>query len=248
VRHLPWFGLIGASLAAWMLRRWWGEPAGLRLHRVKLGALGAASAVCALWLVFLPGEALGVARHLCFPGRYQLSPSSFQFNLRLLRGEDVMAGEYPEKAVQFILSAHLPGRMYNRDNIAGYLIWRLSPERYKVFTDSRFDVFGGDFLMDELSVVKGAEAAPGQKLYLMPYKTPLRDWRQVIEHWRINWLFLERGEEMNPILAKPASGWALVYADPGYVIWLKRTPANFPWLEKYEIPTEVGESGVPGAQ
>jgi len=245
VRHLPLFGLAGAPLAAWMLREFasgcsrsadGGRRAPWSRRGLLTGALAAASAVCAVWLVFLPGEAIGVARHLRNPQRYGLAPSSFEFNLRLLRGEDVAPGDYPMAAVQFILSARLPGRMYNRNNISGYLIWALSPEHYKVFTDSRFDVFGGDFLMDELSIAKGAESAHGERLYLMPYRTPLRDWRAVVDAWRINWMILERGEEVNRTLARPGSGWALIYADPGYAIWLKRTPGNRPWIDKYEIP------------
>jgi len=133
----------------------------------------------------------------------------------------------------------LPGRMFNRDHIAGYLIWRLSPEHYKVFTDSRFDIFGGDFLMDEISIDRAAE---GEGLRISPFNTPIRDWRAVVEHWGINWMFLERAAETNRALSRPDSGWALIYLDGGYAIWIKRRPENQPWIEKYEIPLRQGRA------
>ena len=233
VRHLTLFGLVATPLAAWMMARWLSASwsAGWRAKIIR-SALIILSIAWGAWLIFMPGEVVGVIKHLREPQHWGLAPSSLDFNKKLFQGESVLPNEYPEQAVNFILSAKLPGQMYNRDNIAGYLIWRLSPEYYKVFTDSRFDIFGDDFLADELSVANGWPDG-----YLKPFGTPVRDWRKVIDAWKINWLFLESGEKINEILAQRNSGWALIYDDGAFLIWLKRTTANLPWIEKYEKRT-----------
>jgi len=169
VRHLPLFGFVGAPLAAWLLREMWEDEGGGRA-RVLRWLLPVGVGVCGLWLLFFPGEALYMMKE----GRRGAGPSTLAFNRQLARGEAVTPGAYPEEAVHFVLRARLPGRMYNRNNYSGYLIWRLSPEHYKVFTDSRFDIFGQDFLMDELSVVNGWEDG-----FLINEKKPREEWLRV---------------------------------------------------------------------
>jgi hypothetical protein len=118
--------------------------------------------------------------------------------------------------------------MYNRDTTCGYLIWALSPEHYQLFTDNRFDIFGGDFLADELSVANGYPDA-----FLKPYGTPVRDWRKVVEEYGINWLFIPRGELIHEkLLSGEEKGWVLIYLDRAYAIWMKDTPQNRPLIEK----------------
>jgi hypothetical protein len=150
-------------------------------------------------------------------------------------------------AVDFILKARLPGRMFNADNCAGYLIWRLSPEHYQVFTDSRFDIFGQDFLRDEQSVCNGWTErflASRREQLGEALVRGIRPWRQVVEAWNINWLFLEKSELVNCELVRSDSGWALLYlgrlSDP-FTIWIRRTPENQPWIERYENRARVEE-------
>ncbi|HUT24253.1 MAG TPA: hypothetical protein VM492_07935 [Sumerlaeia bacterium] len=235
VRHLPLFGIVAAPTAAWMLREWWGSGPSPRFRALKMALVGGAL-VCGAWLIFLPGEWPVLIRALREPSvARRLPPSNFKRNLRLLAGEEIEAGAYPERAMDFVLEARLPGRMYNRDHLAGYLIWRLSPEYTKVFTDQRFDLFGGDFFIDELSVVN---AWP--KGFLPPRGTPVPDWQKVIERWNINWLFVERVNPIHKKLLNQSSDpglkwrWSLVYWDHLYAIWIKDTPPNRPWIEKYE--------------
>lgn len=59
---------------------------------------------------------------------------------------------YPAQAVNFILRHELPGPMFNHDNFAGYLIYRLAPEHLQVFTDSRFDLWGSRFAKEKIAV------------------------------------------------------------------------------------------------
>ena len=239
VRHLLLFGLAAAPVAAWMLAEWWGKsedglkPA-LRTGRASARFLNAGLAVITvglgLWLVFMPYEVYGAWRVWRESGRIVWQPTAFGRCARLWNGESEEPGTYPREAVRFILSAKLPPRMYNRDTTCGYLIWALSPEHYQLFTDNRFDIFGGDFLADELSVANGYPDA-----FLKPYGTPVRDWRKVVEEYGINWLFLPTEGELihEKLLRGEEKGWVLIYLDPGYAIWMKDTPQNRPWIEKW---------------
>ncbi len=248
VRHLVLFGLAAAPLAGWLLRYWWGKGrfSGL-IPKVLIGY----SLVMGGWLVFFPGEAIGTFMALRAGGgtggvnRFDLS--QFDRNRQILDGLEMEPGAYPVAAVDFILKARLPGRMFNADNCAGYLIWRLSPEHYQVFTDSRFDIFGQDFLRDEQSICNGwtERFIESRRKLLGDDLAGVRPWRQVVEAWNINWLFLEKSELINCELVRPDSGWALLYLgvekrDP-FAIWIRRTPENLPWIERYENRTRVEE-------
>lgn len=226
VRHLPLMGIAGAPLCAWFLHRAHERAAPARRKVMGLGLLAGAS-ICSAWLVFFPGEGIYLTRWI---GSGSRPMAAWERSRMLARGIELEPGSYPVRAVDFVRHAKLPGRMFNRNHLAGYLIWRLSPEHYRVFTDNRFDIFGGDFLMDELSVANGWPAG-----YLEPRKTPVPDWRQVIERWNIQWLFLERSEQVNEILARPGSGWVPVYRDSTYLIWLKDTPDNARWVGRYAL-------------
>ena len=248
MRHMMLFGLVGAPLAAWMLGRW-ARSLGVMGSQRFVRVLSACSLTAGLWLVFFPGEAIHTLPAMWRVPRTatrgetdeaspsQLGPSQFDRNRQLLR-EEFAPDAYPVQAVDFILRAKLPPRMFNRNNSAGYLIWALSPEHYKVFTDSRFDVFGETFLADEESVVAGGTPEEVEQYY-KHVKDPmagLRPWLEVVGQYGINWLFVDRSEIINRRLAQPDSGWALVYLDGAWRIWLRETPENSPWVERYADP------------
>jgi hypothetical protein len=208
------------------------KPA-LRTGRASGRFLNAGLAVVTVglgfWLVFMPYEVYGAWSAWKKTGQIAWEPTAFGRCSQLWNGESEEPGTYPRQAVRFILSAKLPPRMYNRDTTCGYLIWALSPEHYQLFTDNRFDIFGGDFLADELSVANGYPDA-----FLKPYGTPVRDWRKVVEQYGINWLFIPKGELIHEkLLRGEEKGWVLIYQDWTYAIWMKDTPQNRPWIEKY---------------
>ncbi len=248
LRHLVLFGLAAAPLAGWLLRYLWEKG---RFPRLMAKVLTGYSLVMGVWLVFFPGEAIATWAALRAGGEPEptrrFGLSQFERNLQMLDGMEMEPGSYPVEAVDFILEARLPGRMFNADNCAGYLIWRLSPEHYQVFTDSRFDIFGQDFLRDEQSVCNGwTERFLESRRERIGGELPgIRPWRQVVEDWKINWLFLEKSELVNCELVRPNSGWALLYLgldkrDP-FAVWIRRIPENQPWIERYEKPVRVEE-------
>jgi hypothetical protein len=87
---------------------------------------------------------------------------------------------YPSLAVKVIKQFRPEGRMFNQINYAGFLIWELAPEEYKLFTDPRFDIFGSQF-MHESHAVRDAIVYP-----VPAYRTekmPEDDWRKKIEEF-----------------------------------------------------------------
>jgi hypothetical protein len=68
---------------------------------------------------------------------------------------------YPEKACNFIEFYKIPGPMFNHDNFAGFLIWRFSPEKQKVWTDTRYDLWGSQYMKEELGVLRVMEIPLG---------------------------------------------------------------------------------------
>ncbi len=238
VRHLILFGIVATPLSAWFFTRLW-ALLNKRGRRVFAACLAAGGLWIGLWIVFLPGEGKEFFKSISggYFGQYMtLAESQFDKNLNLARGMEMQPGEYPVEAAEFIIENRLPGRMYNRNKLSGYLIWALSPEHYKVFTDSRFDIFGQDFLFDELSIAEGGTTESLNYYYENRDNTipGLRPWDEIVEKWDINWIFLDQTEGLNWILLQPESDWALIYSDHKYRIYIKRTKANQPWIEKHE--------------
>ena len=113
--------------------------------------------------------------------------------------------------------------MYNQINYAGYLIWRLSPEHHKVFTDSRYDIWADRFVWDEKAIEAGLERNP-----------PGRNWYELVEKYAINFMVITREAPLNRVL-KDNPEWVLVYywIDPrsrsqfaGWNIYVRNTSAN----------------------
>jgi hypothetical protein len=53
--------------------------------------------------------------------------------------------QFPARAVEFLTSHPLPGRLFAYYDWGGYAIWKLYPE-YRVFVDGRADLYGDDLL------------------------------------------------------------------------------------------------------
>lgn len=88
-----------------------------------------------------------------------------------LRSDGYVREHYPVDAVNFIERYRPAGPLFNHDNIAGYLIWRLSPEKYTIFTDTRYDLWGSRFAKEELAILTARDIPLGG------YDTG-RDWWQ----------------------------------------------------------------------
>jgi len=170
---------------------------------------------------------------------------------------------YPVDAANFILR-YLKGPMFNHDNFAGYLIYRMSPEVMKIFTDSRYDLWGSRYAKEELAVfylreiplgaydVNGewwefkdkktraeiqAEMKSGRFPEIMDwYNGNQPYWQYVLDYYDVNFVITWKEITFDQVLRDNFMGWYLVFDNnTGYVIYLRDTPENRPLIEKFAI-------------
>lgn len=237
VRHLPLFGIVLVPALAHALAEWvrdasfpydafWAarepvtwkpEERDSRMNRAMSRAESAglsALALIATFYLFWPGEAWYFLRPDPQAGATRQaalrSSSHLKLNLALARGTQLQPGAYPVEAVDYLLAVNPPGRLWNAGNYAGYLIWRVSPEKYKVFTDNRYDIYGSRFIRDQEIVINGVESAD-------------YDWRSTLEKWRVNTVFIPVDAPVRDRLAAN-SEWRELYNDGDWSIWTRNSP------------------------
>ena len=137
---------------------------------------------------------------------------------------------YPVKAVDFLLATDLPTPLWNGGNYAGYLIWRLAPEHTRVFTDNRYDIYGGRFIRQEHSVLNGYTEQQVQKVREHGREGFL-PWNEVLDQWNAQTLFLPATAAVNKALAE-SSDWVRVWQDFQFNIWVRRTEENQAVIER----------------
>jgi hypothetical protein len=113
----------------------------------------------------------------------------------------------PVEAVNFLKKVSLKGNMFNDDEFGDYIIYSVHPQ-YKVFIDSRVDMYGEDHFKDYLTM-----------LYLKP------GWENIIEKYNINWMILDS----DSIFSRHLMGrndWKLIYSDKVANIFVRNTSQN----------------------
>lgn len=205
-RLLPLFAIATSGTLAWLVTRAVGEkqPRQCIVNRCVLGATLALACV----YVFAIGEP--------WPQTF------FQRNMDLASGREMDPGDYPEPVMKFIVKTRFPDRMFSEINYCGYAIWWLSPEHHKLFTDNRFDVFGGKYFPSAATVTEGLETS----------ETIVgRGWNQILDDYGVNFIVISRGAHLNARL-RAGTAWQQVYyyippggrwAD-GFNIWLRNDP------------------------
>jgi len=106
----------------------------------------------------------------------------------------------PTKAVQFIKTHHLSGKMLNEFSYGGYLIWEL-PEN-PVFVDGRSDIFEETGVLSEFG----------------RWATRQSDPQILLDQYGIDFCVLSRGAPMVRVLPLLRS-WSAVYIDENSVIF-----------------------------
>ncbi|MCE5231454.1 hypothetical protein LLG95_17900 [bacterium] len=164
-------------------------------------------------------------------------------------------GYYPREEMDLLIQAGLPGPLFTDGNTSGYYMWRLAPDLltdkgypipgrpgYKIFTDNRYDIYGGQFVPDEHSVLNGlseAEAANYNK-HLNWNGHKYAPWKTVIKKWGIQTIIVPNAAKViNRELAK--GGWVRV-ANGVVAIWVQDTPENRPAIERAKKLMVNGES------
>jgi len=161
----------------------------------------------------------------------------FERNMQMVRGEVANLSDYPAPLMDYIIEAELPDRMFSDSNYCGYAIWRLSPERHKLFTDARFDVFGSRFIREERVVFYAAE--PGDRI---GDETVKEGWRSILSRYGVNFLVFRPIDR--PYLHKAllrSDEWQMVY----YYVPPEAHPGNWPleanhvWVRKSAGAAEI---------
>lgn len=200
----------------------------LRARRLRLGSFASVAllALLAAFYLFLPEEAVWLVTRARSgaPLNARATQRLLDRNLMLLRDDGgdprvdrgTEPGAYPKAAVDFLLDHNLPGHLWNGGNYAGYLIWRLAPEHYKVFTDNRYDIYGGQFIQQERIVLQAFE---GDAANAIP------DWKTVLRNWDVKTLFIPQDAPLQQILTREeqenrsGAQWWQVWNDLQFAIW-----------------------------
>jgi len=109
--------------------------------------------------------------------------------------EELVTGQFPVKAVDYLQQHPVSGRMYNNYGYGGYLIWALDGQ-HKVFIDGRGDVYERTGVFSDYLAI--SRLAPNAVLLLRAYD--------------IRSCLIERDEPLGTLLAA-SPDWEEVYHD-----------------------------------
>jgi hypothetical protein len=120
----------------------------------------------------------------------------------------------PVAAVEFLNREPIPGKMFNNDQIGGYIIYAAN-RNYKVFFDGRSDMYG-IARMKEYNSISGFE--PG--------------WEKIVEKYRITWIIFDAKSSLSRYLLENTC-WRLIYADKVANIFVKNIPEYDYLINRY---------------
>lgn len=121
--------------------------------------------------------------------------------------EDLVAGQLPVKAVDYLREHPLPGRMYNNYGYGGYLIWALDGQ-HRVFIDGRGDIYERTGVFTDYLAI--SRLAPNALLLLRAYD--------------VQSCLIERDEPLGTLLAASPE-WQEVYHDKLSAIFVRGSGA-----------------------
>ena len=125
--------------------------------------------------------------------------------------EDVVARNYPQKAVEYLRQNPVGGRLLNEYGWGGYLIWSLGPN-HKVFIDGRADIYDyGGVLSDYMSMT------------LLKPKT-----LSLLRKYGVQACLLQRDAPLGTLLAA-SPGWERVYADEVSALFVRKESQQEMW-------------------
>ncbi|HNT33388.1 MAG TPA: hypothetical protein PKH07_00130, partial [bacterium] len=163
--------------------------------------------------------------------------------VRFVKYEGFVEAAFPVQAVNYIEFYKPDPPMFSPINFGGYLIWRLSPEQYKVFTDSRFDIHGTQAAMEVLGVEdvdrRPAVEAAWHRGLDEEVPEEYRDtpfWQYVLDKHGINFLITASDSRLALYLEAENRGWIEVFREKqkvldgrfytGYSVYVRDCPKN----------------------
>ena len=130
---------------------------------------------------------------------------------------------YPYRAVDFLVQNKIKGNFFNDFNSGAYLVGRVYPN-IRVFIDGRTEVYGANFFENYQKIWKDGNA------HVFAY----------FEHkFNITGAFLNNAKQDIPQnvlkMFHSLKDWSIVYLDDDAVIFLKQTPYNKPFIDRYSV-------------
>jgi hypothetical protein len=109
------------------------------------------------------------------------------------------------KAVDFVVSRGITGRVFNEYGFGGLMIYRLDPAQ-KVFIDGRSDAYGAAFVREYLKIFLGQEG-----------------WEQAFDRYEIDYVVCARNAPIRQLLLQRGD-FVSVYKDEFNSVLVKRIP------------------------
>ncbi len=135
---------------------------------------------------------------------------------------------FPERAAEFVLRQRLPGRILHDYSLGGYLSWKLG-RAYLVFMDGRAIPFGEELLLEHRRWMRTPPDSP--------------EWRALADCWGIQTVIVglqrHRGYSLPLRELCESLNVRLLYLDEVSAVFLRRLPANQPWIERLAKNCEV---------
>jgi|GEM_PF-928210 len=148
---------------------------------------------------------------------------SFSFS-QLEYGIGMTEHKFSFAAAEFLRKHPVPGKMFNFFDIGGFLDWQLYPQAL-TFIDGR--TYNPTVFRDHQQVTGGS---PG--------------WEEVLRKYGITYLVLKSIDSSGlvlPVIPELSRnpGWALVFADGLFLVFVQNTPENQAYLSGRTIPKSV---------
>jgi len=109
------------------------------------------------------------------------------------------------KAVDFVVSRGITGRVFNEYGFGGFMIYRLNPGQ-KVFIDGRADAYGVAFVKEYLKIFSGQEG-----------------WEEAFDRYEIDYVVCARNAPVRQLLLQRGD-FVSVYKDEYNSVLVKRIP------------------------
>ena len=117
----------------------------------------------------------------------------------------LISAETPIQATQYMLDHRLPVQVFHYMPFGSYMMWAAQPQ-YKVFVDSRIELYPRDIWNDYLLISAGGS-----------------DWEVKLDQYEVSTLFLEPVNQLGLIqVAGVSPNWTEVYRDSQAVIFIRR--------------------------
>lgn len=132
--------------------------------------------------------------------------------------------KFPIEACNFVKERELPGNLYSSGYWGSYAIFSLYP-KYKVFIDTRFDMYGDKFFFESLAC--SLRITKEVKSLDIDFEEP----NLIFDKYQVNWILIKKEAPLAYALKRDKE-WIKIYSDDIAMIFLRNNEANRVWLQE----------------